>query len=179
MRGSVLLPSRTNDFETACRRLVALGATAGDEQLAAILEVVCLVPMPAVDLQPLLQRASGMDKSFHQLVGALEFRAGRYAEAEPDLTPGIYIDPEGKDATCLCFVTMNYLKRGLREQATQAFQRAHSWVALANQERTFEARGELLPWKRRFDLQVLHAQAEAALSTTKLPGNELKDPSLE
>ena len=49
-------------------------------------------------------------------------------------------------------------------------------VRIAIQQRTFEARGESLPWHKKFDLQVLHVLAMAAMERATLTQKQDKKP---
>ncbi|MDB6032921.1 MAG: Serine/threonine protein kinase with repeat [Verrucomicrobiales bacterium] len=166
----------TNDYYSACSHLSALCGEASPNEITAIIETLCLLPQQNLDQLSALKKKDSALRRHERLFGALEFRSGHFSEAEKYLIlKRKHVDFQGEDAITLLFATMNHLKCNRTREAGEAFYRADSWVRVANTPRTFEARGDFLPWERRFDLQVLHAEATAAM-TAALSWKQEKAP---
>ncbi len=166
--------NRTNEYYKTCDQLRSLRSLAAPSEISMAIQTLCLLPQPDFGEIALLEKKQLTLSRDELVLGALEFRRGNFAKAEKLLrlkreTPSA----DGNDTFRLIFGTMNYLQLKKPKEAAEAFHRADAWVTVAIQRRTFEAKGEVLSWERRFDLQFLRAQAAAAIAPDAGPD---KDP---
>lgn len=135
-------------FYTAWTNAVAPGAVAS-------YETPLLLAKRAVELRP-------QDGALQQSLGAVYYRAGRFAEAKTHLTAATKL-PEVISisvAYAWYFLAMTNQRLGQTEQAKSWLDKAAAYTTKALADGKTES-GEPLSWNRRLTLELLRAEATA------------------
>jgi tetratricopeptide (TPR) repeat protein len=106
--------------------------------------------------------ASPKDANWLNTLGAVLYRAGRYADAIGKLQDGIKIRNDVGTASDWLFLALAHHKLGHADESKKWLTKAQQWIDQAPKEGA-----NALPWDQRLELRLLRAEAEEAILSQK------------
>jgi WD40 repeat protein/tetratricopeptide (TPR) repeat protein len=154
--------------------LERLGKTEDDDAAGSVAWTCALAADAVPDYRKpidLAQRAVRQDAKSHSYagdLGAVLFRAGRFADALKTLEQSVQLHGRGGDGYDCLFLAMTHHRLSHKDEPARWLQRAGEWIDAAEAGKLDDLEYKLpLAWDQRLGLQLLRREAEAMIRGEK------------